>query len=835
MNLLDLFVKIGVDDQASSKIGGIASGITSKLGGAVKAVGKAVTVAGAAAGAGAIAIAKSAVDSYKNYEQLVGGVNKLYGDASDKLQEYAQNAYKTSGMSANDYMQQATSFSAALINSLGGDVDKAAEQTDKAMRMMSDNINTFGSDAESVQNAIQGLSRENYTMIDNLRLGYAGSKEGMKSLIKDAEKYAKQVKKMGFKEYAESMKDTGLSADELRKRYDELSNSTDLTIGNFSDMVDAIDIIQEKQNILGTTSKEALSTIEGSAASAKASWENLLTAIGAGDSDMVQKSVSGLVTSLFGTWDDEVQKKTGGLINNLIPVLQNVADALSQQIPSIAESLVFQFVQAIGAQLGIETSVVDDFMTDLEGKFESARQALSDFWGAFTSNADTSGVVELFKLFGDALGAVFTFLTDNAGTIGSTAADIVDAFNQIVGAIRPMVESFQEKFDDTGFREAFENIKTIVSDAWTFFNDNILANKDQIGEFLGTIATFVGTVADKATELFIVLEPYLPFIAALLVAFNGVLPIVTAVAGAFTFVTGTLIPAITAIQSVGGAVTALVGILGGPITIIAAIIAAIIAFVATNEDARNAVIAAVTAVVEFFSTLPETFAAIWEAIKAKFHELVDDVKERWATWAQETAEWNENMRQTILEKWEAIKAAISNAIAKAKEAVSNKVSEILEKMRNLPQDILNALGDLGSLLWNAGRDVIDGFLGGLKEKWESAKGWFENITSSIPKIKGPKQRDLHLLTQNGRWIMQGLNEGLIDGYSQVQSTLAGITDGISTGINASVSVRTATPTNDPVLAMLAEIRDNIGSDIYLDGKTLVGGTAPLMNRAIARL
>lgn len=171
MNLLDLFVKVDVDDKASGKVKSISSSIKSGLSSAASAAAKATAAAIALTGAAVVKIGKQAFDAYSSYEQLSGGVDKLFGNASEQLKQYAQEAYKTSGMSANQYMEQATSFSAALINSLGGDQQKAAEMTDVAMRAMSDNVNVFGSNMEDVQNAFQGFAKQNYTMLDNLKLG----------------------------------------------------------------------------------------------------------------------------------------------------------------------------------------------------------------------------------------------------------------------------------------------------------------------------------------------------------------------------------------------------------------------------------------------------------------------------------------------------------------------------------------------------------------------------------------------------------------------------------------------------------------------------------------
>ena len=214
MNLLDLMVKIGVDDQASGKIGSIASGITGTVGGIAKVGATAFAAVGTAAVSATGVIAKQALDAYSSYEQNVGGIQKLFGNMGKSVEEYAaltgqstaeigdkwqtledsqnkvlanaQNAYKTAGLSANAYMEQVTSFSAALISSLGGDTVKAADYANTAMIDMADNANTFGTSIGDIQNAYQGFAKQNYTMLDNLKLGYGGTQQEMQRLISDA-------------------------------------------------------------------------------------------------------------------------------------------------------------------------------------------------------------------------------------------------------------------------------------------------------------------------------------------------------------------------------------------------------------------------------------------------------------------------------------------------------------------------------------------------------------------------------------------------------------------------------------------------------------------------
>ena len=182
MNLLDLFVKISVQDEASENVETLSGKFKNGLAAAAKVGAAAVS----AAATGIAVLTKKALNNYAEYEQLVGGVDTLFKDSSAKVQEYAANAYKTAGLSANEYMDTVTSFSASLLQSLGGDTEAAADMANVAITDMSDNANKMGTDMASIQNAYQGFAKQNYTMLDNLKLGYGGTKEEMQRLIDDA-------------------------------------------------------------------------------------------------------------------------------------------------------------------------------------------------------------------------------------------------------------------------------------------------------------------------------------------------------------------------------------------------------------------------------------------------------------------------------------------------------------------------------------------------------------------------------------------------------------------------------------------------------------------------
>ena len=218
----------------------------------LKTVGVALGAVAVAAGAAAVKLGKEVIAAYADYEQLVGGVDTLFKDSSQEIQRYAANAYKTAGLSANEYMETVTGFSASLIQSLGGDTEKAAKYADMAITDMSDNANKMGTDMSSIQNAYQGFAKQNYTMLDNLKLGYGGTKQEMERLLADAEKIS------GIK-------------------YD---------ISSYADVVEAIHVMQESMDIAGTTAKEAEATISGSVNALKSAVSNLIVGFGDADADM---------------------------------------------------------------------------------------------------------------------------------------------------------------------------------------------------------------------------------------------------------------------------------------------------------------------------------------------------------------------------------------------------------------------------------------------------------------------------------------------------------------------------------------------------------------------
>ena len=257
-----------------------------------------------------VKLGKAALDAYAEFQQLEGGVNKIFGkEAAKEVMANANKAYKTAGMSANEYMETVTNFSASLISSMEGDTKAAAKVADMAVRDMSDNANTFGTNIKSIQDAYQGFAKQNYTMLDNLKLGYGGSRGEMERLLKDAEKL------------------TG-------KKYD---------ISNLDDVYEAIHVIQKEYKITGTTAKEASKTIQGSLNQTKASFTNLLTAIGSG------KGVSKAVQQFL----DSIETAAKNILPVLIDIVKGLVVGVAKAIPGLMLKIadaISKFADTIGSK-----------------------------------------------------------------------------------------------------------------------------------------------------------------------------------------------------------------------------------------------------------------------------------------------------------------------------------------------------------------------------------------------------------------------------------------------------------------------------------------------------
>lgn len=405
----------------------------------IKAMASAIKEAGAAL----VDLGKQSIQGFAEQEQLIGGVDTLFKESSAQVQQYANDAYKTAGLSANDYMETVTSFSASLLQSLGGDTAAAAQKADQAITDMSDNANKMGTDMTSIQNAYQGFAKANYTMLDNLKLGYGGTKQEMERLLADAEKFS------GIK-------------------YD---------ISSYADIVDAIHVVQTEMGITGTTAKEAATTIQGSANSMKSAWSNLLTGMSNENLDL-DKLVQNVVDSV-GTYADNLLPRlqtmlprfaegmtqlvnglvpyvgpamemllpalvqgVGGLVSGIVQALPAAVEAISAVVPMLVEQLTLLLPQIVSAGMEIIASLASGIGENLPALIPAAVDAVIEVASGLVANVDkiiiaagqligglTQGLIEavphLVYRLPEIIGAIVKGLLSGMSAIGEVGVQLV--------------------------------------------------------------------------------------------------------------------------------------------------------------------------------------------------------------------------------------------------------------------------------------------------------------------------------------------------------------------------------------------------------------------------
>lgn len=438
MELFKLFGTIAVDNSSANR--GIdettnkAEQSSPKIAAAFQKVGSvalkvgATIATGLAAGAAAVgALAKSSLDSYADYEQLAGGVETLFKDSSEKVKAYAQNAYTTASMSANEYMETVTSFSASLLQGLGGDTDKAAEVANRAITDMSDNANKMGTNISMIQNAYQGFAKQNYTMLDNLKLGYGGTQAEMARLINDSGVLGKSIK---------------------------VTAETVNTV-SFDKIIEAIGVVQDRMGITGTTAREASETISGSLASTKAAWQNLLTGFADGNQDI--NALMGKLMTSATTAAKNIVPRVSQILTGISSALPDLMAVITAELPVLMEALLPGLVEgAVALVVGLGEmlpSLVEMLFSDLPYLLSEA-----------LANSTNPVISEV----GDALLIAGEFWRESiAPALGSVGS----AFGSLFEAIQPILAVFPQLFaETTGIGSGFELFSTICYGVETALN-----------------------------------------------------------------------------------------------------------------------------------------------------------------------------------------------------------------------------------------------------------------------------------------------------------------------------------------------------------------------------
>ena len=421
-------IKIKGDDSPFQKVLG-------KIGSAVNTAVKASAAAVGAASAGVAALGTACINAYADYEQLAGGVETLFKDSAETIHSFADNAYKTAGLSANEYMETVTSFSASLLQSLGGDTEKAAAAADLAITDMADNANKMGTAMESIQYAYQGFAKQNYTMLDNLKLGYGGTKEEMQRLLADAEKLS------GVK-------------------YD---------LSSYADVVEAIHVIQTEMGITGTTAKEASTTIQGSVASMKAAWANLMVGM-ADDTQNFDMLLSNFIESI-GTVADNLLPRIGIVIEGMGKLVAGLAPEIASALPTLTNELLPNLVE-----LGVQS--ISALVQGIQENGDSLAAGALSIVGTLAK-----GIAELLPMVADTAASLAVSLADGLTeslpniipiaieTISTLVENLTENANTVIDAGIQIILALGEGLI-AALPQLIETVPQIVINIANVINDN---------------------------------------------------------------------------------------------------------------------------------------------------------------------------------------------------------------------------------------------------------------------------------------------------------------------------------------------------------------------------
>jgi phage-related protein len=751
-------------------------------------------------------------------EQSLGGVETLFKENANAVKKYAAMAYKTAGVSANSYMEQVTSFSASLLQSLGGDTAKAAEYANRALVDMSDNANKMGTDMGSIQWAYQGFAKSNYTMLDNLKLGYGGTKEEMKRLIRDASKMTDIQKKLGIEVDASSM--------------------------SFGNVVNAISVMQESLGIAGTTSQEAATTISGSLASMKAAFSNVLGSLTLGQD--IKPALNGLADTV-----------TTFLVGNLLPAVGNILRGFPSAISTFITGAAPQISEAIGQALG-------NISPDSSGMWKSISAKLGGIWSSLTGlMASLQGLFSSMEpLILGVMSLIDAVLVKIQGAI-DVLGPIIEAITPVLQRVFSSIGVFlQEHADElvsafAGIAAGFVIFKTLTSVVST-----ITFITTGISKLIGIIKT-AGTVL-KVLKL---------AIAALGGPVTLIIAAIAALVAGFIYLWNTCEPfkqfwidlGTNIANFVSNAAQAIVNFF--TVTLPDGISAAITWFQqlpSSMADFLNQVIANVSAwvgnmsskaveigtrflnnIITFFSQLPYKIGALLGAIigtvaswainmvnKANevgtqflqniinfFVQLPGNILNFLSLAYTNVTTWISNMIASAIEVGTRflqnvvtffsqlpgnIMQWLMNALTNVAQWAVNLGQKGIEAAKDLVNNVVKGISELPGKLLNIGRQAVEGLWNGIM----NAKDWLlgqigsfvsgiiDGFTSAF-KIGSPSRvmRD-----EVGRWITPGIADGitgnmgsLTSAMAEVKDIIAGQIDSVQTRVSAAICIDPAVP------------------------------------------
>ena len=715
MDLMELVVKIKADSAGLTEtLDNVKSSVTNWGSAIAGTAGK----MGAAAWEGAKMVAKGVADitmqsvnAFKEFEQLEGGVQTLFGTQGLGIQEYAKavgksvpeisaeykqlelaeaevmknakEAFNQAGLSMNEYMEQATTMSASLKQSLEGDALAAAKYADMAIKDMSDNANKMGTDIKAIQNAYQGFSKQNYTMLDNLKLGYGGTKTEMQRLLKDAEA--------------------------LKAKNGEL---VEYSIDSYADIVEAIHTIQEETGITGTTTSEAAGTISGSLASVKAAWENVLTTMGSGDDAELSKQITNFTESATVAIKNLIPTISTAL-KGLGKMVQEIAPVISEELPGLIQELVPPLVEALVTLMDTAIPVLAEMLPDMiqillppmiDG-FITLVSALIEHWPeiwAGLKEAFSKLVVELTQV-----------INEHFPGLGTMILEILEALKEwspvlitLVGAWAALKSAMAISETVSGITKGFSSLK-----------DTVILLKGKLVA-LGTWIT--GTAIPAVTSFLATAAPVIGIIAAIAAAIALVIVIIKNWGAISEWLAGVWDNVTTVFKAFGDMIVE--------------------GWAAIMDEIWNTAVNIWEAITSFFSEIwngiaetasniwngiAETASEIWNGIVAFFAGILQGIADFFSSiWEGITTflsdTWN-SIKETASELWNGIKDTISEVI----DGLSTWLSDTWGNIKDAASESWTNLKTIASEKWdaicNAAKDLVDGMKKAISEKWDEIK------------------------------------------------------------------------------------------------------------------
>ena len=744
-----------------------AIGMLSNLGmGFAQGIGQAAFGAVTELGSKAVEVAQQAIGSYAEYEQLIGGVETLFGPAAQYVEDYADAAFKSAGISANKYMETVNSMAAALNQATGSEW-QSAKLANQAVIDMSDNANKMGTNMEAIQNAYNGFSKQNYTMLDNLKLGYGGTKQEMERLLEDATKLS----------------------------------GVEYNMESYADIVQAIHVIQEEMGIAGTTATEATETIDGSLKMVKASWENLIAGLGKEDADL-GGLMDQLLNSIFGT---DTEK---GFLDNLLPRIEQViggvqefATQMIERLPGIAAELLPQLSKMLLSMVSssieslsnnlpqmIESfeSIFENVITTAISLLSSALTMLPDFLNMALSIIVTiaQGLVEeipvLIPTLIEVVTTIVDVILDNLPLILDAAGEILDAliegildntpelmlafteiFYQVMATlisllpqllailvevsgtlIGSLAKAISEMLTVEFWFNVFDSITSAFTDIdWVGIGkDCIKRIADGVVDEINSIIEAISTVADsisltlvektKANEW---LEPFIDnFVTGLETFISGLADYASSM---FQAVKDFFKPAVDTILKIWNGFMETFGPLIDAFKYLFETIWEAIKVI--TERAMNVV----KAVIETYWNMVVAFwTPILETIKSAVDSAFAFIKEKIITplqeiWAKVVEVWN-NVVEKVTEVTEKLKTIVSDAFESLKKSVSEKLTPVLDTVKEIWDGIKEKITEVVSKATEWGKDLINNFVNGIKDN-------IPNLADSVTSVADNIRDRLH--------------------------------------------------------------------------------------------